>query len=85
MHLIWLGASDNPGAPGVGPFWPVISNMRVAGMPQIKTPVLPSMFRDGPITMPEAGLSCKPALSPLLIGVMVRRLWSGIAKVKILI
>lgn len=37
--------------------------------------------RDGPIIIPEATPPFTPALSPMLIGIVVPRLWAGIIEI----
>ena len=50
---------------------------RVAGMPFISTVKAPVTWRCGPITVPEATPIDTPALSPLVIGMLVPMLWLG--------
>jgi hypothetical protein len=73
-----------PNAPGLIPFCPVGFNIVVAGRPPIKVLKLPIRFLPGPITMPDSGFIIVPTLSPLLIGVMVIKLWFGIHTVNTL-
>ena len=77
--LIWLGDKLIPGALVL--FWMVGLSIVVAGMQLLNTLKLPSICLDGPITKPDATPIATPALSPLLNGVTVARLWSGIAQV----
>jgi hypothetical protein len=71
----WLGANLAPGT-----FVEFCSDAlvkRVAGIPPNKQVNAPVKCRDGPITVPDATPVTTPALSPLVIGIMVSRLCAG--------
>jgi hypothetical protein len=54
------------------------------GMPPVKTFTEPKVLRPGPIIIPEATPPRAPALSPLLMGTVVPKLWAGIMDMKCL-
>ena len=62
-------------------FCMVVSSNLVDGIPPVKTFVLPFVFRDGPITTPDATPVATPALSPMLMGIVVPRLCAGIMEI----
>ncbi|MCY1220315.1 hypothetical protein D9M72_323250 [compost metagenome] len=52
--------------------------MRVQGVPLSSTVNAPVMWRDGPITVCDTTPMSTPALSPLVIGVVVAMLCTGV-------
>lgn len=57
----------------------------VAGILPVKTLTLPIRLRDGPIIIPDiTPPGMHPALSPMLIGIVVARLCAGIIEMKCL-
>lgn len=56
--------------------------MRVAGIPKNKTVNAPVKWRLGPITVADATPVAKPALSPLVMGMVVPMLCAGIPMIK---
>ncbi|CDL80712.1 hypothetical protein XSR1_10175 [Xenorhabdus szentirmaii DSM 16338] len=50
---------------------------RVAGVPLIKTELAPVVWREGPMTVPEATPKLTPELSPVVWGMVVAKLCAG--------
>ena len=71
----WLGASRAPGQ--LVEFCNDVLVTRVAGMPPTRHVKPPVRCREGPITIPDATPVASPALSPLVMGIEVPRLWAG--------
>ena len=53
-----------------------------AGIPSTNPVKAPVMCREGPMTQPDATPRLTPALSPLVMGISVRRVWTGIMFMK---
>ncbi|CDG17597.1 protein of unknown function [Xenorhabdus doucetiae] len=57
---------------------------RVAGDPLIKTLLAPSVWRDGPMTVPDVTPKLTPGLSPFVMAMMVVMLCAGLPTKRIL-
>jgi hypothetical protein len=80
--FVWLGAIRLPGM-----FVEFCNDMLVSlvpGIPAMSTVNEPVTCREGPITIPDATPVATPALSPLVIGIVVLMLCTGMAVMRIL-
>ena len=71
----WLGTSRQPGQ--FVEFCKDALVTRVAGMPPTRHVKAPVRCREGPMTVPDATPVATPELSPLVMGIVVPRLWAG--------
>jgi hypothetical protein len=78
----WLGTILAPGQ--LVEFWSDMLVILVAGIPTTRTVKAAVKCLCGPMTVPEATPIETPGLSPLVKGIVVAMLWTGIAMMRTL-